>query len=259
MSVEVRNLSYSYGELPVLRNVGFMAGSGEFLSVLGPNGVGKSTLFRCVLGLLRDYTGEITVEGRDTRWLSVHELSKRIAYIPQSSGSAFNYSVYDIVLMGTTSGLSAFGTPGKAEAERVEWAMEKTGITHLRQRCFHRISGGERQLVMIARALVQKANVLMLDEPTASLDFGNRIRVLSQARALAEEGYTVIQTTHDPENAYLFSDRILALKDGRVLTEGAPRDVLDRTLMSTLYGVDVAVSSLYGDRVRVCTPSALLD
>ena len=132
--------------------------------------------------------------------------------------------------------------------------MAKMGISHLEQRCFHRISGGERQLCMIARALVQSAPVLMLDEPTASLDFCNQMLVLSQVKALAAEGYTVVQTTHDPQHTYMFSDRVLALKDGKVLTEGSPRDVLDKTLMSELYGVDVEVSSLFDDRVRVCTP-----
>lgn len=257
MSVIVKDLSFSYGEHQILTDVSFTADSGEFLSILGPNGVGKSTLFRCVLGLLRDYTGSITVGGRDIRSLSVCDMSKRIAYIPQSSSSAFNYSVFDIVLMGTTAGLSTFRTPRKAEKERVEWALHKMGISHLSQRCFHRISGGERQLCMIARALVQRASVLLLDEPTASLDFGNQILVLSQIKALAEEGYTVIQTTHDPQHTYMFSDRVLALKDGRVLTEGAPKDVLDKSLMSALYGLDVEVSSLFDDRVRVCTPKFL--
>lgn len=258
MSVEVRGLSFSYGEKPVLSDISFTANSGEFLSILGPNGVGKSTLFRCVLGLLRNYDGEITMDGRNTRSLSVREMSKLFAYIPQNSSSAFNYSVFDIVLMGTTSAVGAFRAPGQAEYDRAEWAMEKMGVSHLRERCFHRISGGERQLCMIARALAQNAKVLMLDEPTASLDFGNQILVLSQAKALAAEGYTVIQTTHDPEHTYMFSDRVMALKNGRVLTFGSPQEVLNQTTISALYGVDVHVSSLFDDRVRVCTPSTMV-
>jgi iron complex transport system ATP-binding protein len=258
LSVEVRNLSFAYGSQPVLRDVSFTANSGEFLSILGPNGVGKSTLFRCVLSLLHDYTGDITVEGHNARSLSIRETAKYIAYIPQSSNPAFNFSVFDIVLMGTTSGLSAFSTPRKEDSERVEWALEKTGIPHLKDRCFHRISGGERQLALIARALVQRSPVLMLDEPTASLDFGNQILVLSQARALAREGYTVIQTTHSPEQTFMFSDRVIALKGGRVICEGSPKDVLDKKLMSDLYGVDVEVSSLFDDKVRVCTPEIII-
>ncbi len=257
MSIEVKDLCFSYGEREVLHGVSFKAEQGEFLSILGPNGVGKSTLFRCVLGLLRDYTGSITVEGRDAKSMSIREAAKLVAYIPQSSHPAFNYSVRDIVLMGTTSGLGTFSTPKKEDVRRVEEALEKIGISHLAERCFHRISGGERQLALIARALVQRAPVLMLDEPTASLDFGNQLLVLTQARELAREGYTVIQTTHNPEQSYMFSDRILALRGGEVLTEGRPKDVLTSDMMRQLYGVEVEVSSLFDDRARVCTPASV--
>ena len=258
MSIEVKDLCFSYGEREVLHGVSFKAEDGEFLSILGPNGVGKSTLFRCVLCLLRDYTGSITVEGRDAKTLSIREAAKLIAYIPQSSHPAFNYSVRDIVLMGTTSGLGTFSTPRKEDVRRVDEALEKIGISHLADRCFHRISGGERQLALIARALVQRSPVLMLDEPTASLDFGNQLLVLTQARELASEGYTVIQTTHNPEQSFMFSDRILAICGGEVLTEGRPRDVLTPDMMRRLYGVEVEVSSLFDDRVRVCTPASVV-
>lgn len=254
MSIEVKNLSFSYGDRPVLHDISFSVGKGEFLSILGPNGVGKSTLFRCVLGLLSGYTGQVLVDGVDARSFSTREAAKHIAYIPQSSRSIFNYSVFDIVLMGRTSGLSTFRSPGKKDKEICRWAMEKVGITHLQDRCFHRLSGGEQQLVLIARALVQKAPVLMLDEPTANLDFGNQLLVLEQARALAREGYTVIQTTHHPEQSYMYSDRILAIQKGRVLTEGTPHEVLTAETMEALYHVDVDVVSLYGDNTRICVP-----
>ena len=254
MSIEGKDLSFSYSERPVLHNINFSVGRGEFLSILGPNGVGKSTLFRCVLGLLSGYTGQVLVDGTDSRTFSTREAAKHIAYIPQSSRSIFNYSVFDIVLMGRTSGLATFRSPGKADRELCHWAMEKVGITRLADRCFHRLSGGEQQLVLIARALVQKAPILMLDEPTANLDFGNQLLVLEQARSLAQEGYTVIQTTHHPEQSYMFSDRILAIQNGRVLVEGAPKTVLTEENIRSLYGVDVDVVSLYHDSARICIP-----
>lgn len=257
MAVEVRNLSFSYGDRPVLHDISFSVGEGEFLSILGSNGVGKSTLFRCVLGLLKSYSGQVLIEGEDARKLSVKELARKVAYIPQSSSPAFNYSVFDIVLMGLTSGLRPFAAPGKKEKERVLWALEKIGIEKLSNRCFHRLSGGERQLVMLARALVQNAPVLMLDEPTASLDFGNKLLVLQQVRALADEGYTVIQTTHNPELSYLFSDRILALQNGHILIEGTPKEVITKENINALYGVNVKVISLLEDRSRVCLPENL--
>ena len=254
MSIEVKNLSFSYGDRQVLHDISFSVGKGEFLSILGPNGVGKSTLFRCMLGLLSGYTGEVLVDGINARTFSVREAAKHIAYIPQSSHPIFNYSVFDIVLMGRTSGLGSFRSPRKADKEKCRWALDKIGISHLTERCFHRLSGGEQQLVLIARALVQDAPILMLDEPTANLDFGNQIRVLEQARGLAQEGYTVIQTTHHPEQSYMFSDRILAIQNGRVLTEGAPGAVLTAENMEKLYHVDVDVVSLYDDHARICIP-----
>ena len=257
MSIEVKNLSFSYGDRPVLHDISFSLGKGEVLSILGPNGVGKSTLFRCVLGLLSGYTGQVLVDGVDARSFSVREAARHIAYIPQSSHPVFNYSVFDIVLMGRTRGLSTFRRPGRIDTEQCLWALEKIGISHLRDRCFHRLSGGEQQLVLIARALVQNAPILMLDEPTANLDFGNQLLVLEQARSLAREGYTVIQTTHHPEQSYMFSDRILAIQKGRVLTEGKPSQVLTEETIRSLYGVDVDVVSLNNDNVRICVPNLI--
>ena len=238
----------------MLRDISFRVEQGEFLSILGPNGVGKSTLFRCVLGLLSGYTGQVLVDGVDARQFSIRESARHIAYIPQSSHPIFNYRVFDIVLMGATSAVSVLRAPGREHTERCHWALEKVGISHLADRCYHRLSGGEQQLVMIARALVQNAPILMLDEPTANLDFGNQLRVLEQVRSLAREGYTVIQTTHHPEQSYLFSDRILALQNGRVLLEGAPSQVLTQQAIRDLYGVEVDVVSLYEDRARACIP-----
>lgn len=254
MGIEVKNLNFSYDRHQVLFDVSFRAEQGEFLSILGPNGVGKSTLFRCVLGLLTGYTGQVLIDGRDARSFTVRESARAIAYIPQSSAPVFNYSVFDIVLMGRTGGLGTFRSPQAEDREKCHWALEKVGISHLESRCFHRLSGGERQLVLIARALAQDAPILMLDEPTANLDFGNQVRVLTQARQLAREGYTVIQTTHHPEQSYLYSDKILTLQQGRVLTWGDPGQVLTAETMKKLYGVDVNVLSLYGDQARVCVP-----
>lgn len=259
MGIEVKDLSFSYGQRKVLEQISFSVEGGEFLSILGANGVGKSTLFRCMLGLLKGYDGQVLIDGNDSRKLPERELAKRIAYIPQSSSPAFHFSVFDIVLMGLTSSMRVFGTPGKEEKERVMWALDKIGITSLADRCFHRLSGGERQLVMIARALVQNAPILMLDEPTASLDFGNQLRVLRQMRNLADEGYTIVQTTHDPDLCYMFSDRILALKAGKILAEGTPQKVMTEDVINRLYGVDVQIIRLLEDRCRVCLPKEMME
>ncbi|MDO4983804.1 MAG: ABC transporter ATP-binding protein [Eubacteriales bacterium] len=256
--LEVKDLSFSYGDRLILSDISLKAEKGDFVSVLGSNGAGKSTLFKCILGILSGYSGTVSVDGQDTRTMSVREIARKIAYIPQMSASAFNYSVQDIVLMGTTVGLRALGSPGREEMARVEEAMERMGISHLRRRCFHHLSGGEKQLTVIARALAQQADILLLDEPCSALDFGNRFRILNVAKSLAVDGYLVIQTTHDPEGAYIFSDRIMALRSGTVFAQGTPEEVLTSENIRELYGVSTKQSSIFDDRVRVFTPDAIL-
>lgn len=256
--IEVNALSFSYSGREILKNISFSAKRGEFLSVLGANGVGKSTLFKCMINVLPGYTGEIKVDGKDIRSMKVRELAQRIAYIPQMSASSFNYSVEDIVLMGTTSSIGSMRSPGTAEKKRARNALERMGISHLGKRCFHHLSGGERQLVTIARALAQEAEILLLDEPASALDFGNQMLISEQARRLASEGYTVIQTTHDPEKAHIFSDRIIAMKDGSILAQGTPSEVLSGENIERLYGISVDVTSLYNDKLRVFMPVRMI-
>lgn len=258
MSVVVSNLGFSYGKHKVLSDVSFNAAAGELLAVLGPNGVGKSTLFQCILGLLPRYDGKITVNGKAANEIDIHEMAKRVAYIPQSHTPVFNYAVFDIVLMGTSAQITAVNTPGRKQLELAESAIDRLGISHLRDRGYLQISGGERQLVLIARALAQNAKILVMDEPTSSLDYGNQIRILSQIKKLTEEGYTVIQSTHNPDQAFLFADKVLALLDGRVIEHGTPNEVISGDLIKALYNVDVEVQSLYMDKARICLPKSII-
>lgn len=255
MSMKVDNVSFSYGEKQVLKSVSFSAEYGEFLSVLGPNGVGKSTLFRCMLGLMPVSEGSTTIEGKNIADMSVEQLAKCIAYIPQSHSPVFNYSVFDMVLMGTSAQLGLLSSPGKAQKQLAEEALDRLGIAHLKNRGYRNISGGERQLVLIARAIAQQAKILVMDEPSANLDFGNKMRVMQTVRKLTADGYSVIQSTHDPDQAYLYSDKILALYGGEVLAWGTPQETISNTLISQLYGVDVEVYSLQNDCARVCVPA----
>ena len=170
MKLQVEGLSFAYGAHEVLRDVTFSALDGQLLSVLGPNGVGKSTLFRCVLGLLEGYGGTISIDGTDTRPLSAREIAHRIAYIPQTHYPAFNYSVFDMVLMGTTHSMGAFAAPGAKQRRAAETALRRMEILHLAERSYMRLSGGEQQMVLIARALAQEAKILLMDEPTSALD-----------------------------------------------------------------------------------------
>ena len=236
MSLTVQNLSFRYGQHAVLHEVSFEAQAGELLAILGPNGVGKTTLFKCVLGLESSYSGAILADGTDLAALSPRERAHRVAAIPQVHPLSFRYRVFDMVLMGTSHNLSPFAIPGERERAAARAAMEKVNIAHLAGRPFDRLSGGEQQLVFIARALSQQAKILLMDEPTASLDYGNRLRVLQVARDLARTGYTVLLSTHDPQHALWFADRALALQDGRVLALGEPGRIVTSDLLFAIYG-----------------------
>lgn len=256
MSIEVRDLSFSYGSHEVLRDVSFDIPDATLVNVLGPNGVGKSTLFRCILGLCPHYAGEIRVNGKDLRRLSVRERAREVSYIPQSHAPVYDYEVLDVVLMATGSDLRMLSTPGKAQVKRAYEALERIGIERLAHRTYTQISGGEQQLVLIARALAQDARTIVMDEPTSALDYGNTVRVLTCVRQLAREGLSIVQSTHNPDHAFLYADRTLVLRDGRLDAYGDPRDVITAELIGGLYDVEVEVSSLHGDRVRVCVPSS---
>lgn len=256
--IEVEKLSFAYTKnTPVLKEVSFDVESGSYMCLLGPNGAGKSTLFQCMLGLNGKYGGEIRVCGDNIRTLSEKQLAKRVAYIPQSSVHAFNYTVEDVVLMGTTALVGGFASPGERERRLALEALERLGIESLCDRKFQNISGGERQLVLIARALAQQAKILFMDEPTANLDYGNQCRVLDEIKRLASEGYTIVQSTHNPDQAFLYADGVLAISNGRVAAQGAPGEVLSGELMSRLYGVDVRVLDVEGGSARICLPGSI--
>ena len=247
----VENLGFSYGAGSVLRDVTFFVERGTFLSVLGPNGVGKSTLFRCILGILPGYTGKVTVDGEDIKTLSRRKMARKIAYIPQIHRPTFGYSVLDTVLMGTTHQMGVFSQPGEEQTAGAYAAMERVGIERLAERNFAQLSGGEQQLVLVARAIAQQADILVMDEPTSALDYGNQLRVLKQVRTLADEGYAVLLSTHNPQHALSFSTQLLAMSAGQITAVGAPEEILTAELMRVLYGVDVEFAQTNSGRVIV--------
>lgn len=254
MSIEVKDLSFSYGKREVLHHINLEIPDGTLVNVLGPNGVGKSTLFRCILGLNAHYQGQIIVNGKDMRTLSVKQRAREISYIPQSHAPVYDYEVLDVVLMSTGADLGMLRSPGPRHVECAYAALERVGVAHLAHRTYTQISGGEQQLVLIARAIAQNARTIIMDEPTSALDYGNTVRVLSCVRQLAREGLSIVQSTHQPDQAFLYSDKTLVIYGGTVRAFGDPKDVITRELVSSIYGVDVEVNSLYGDKVRVCVP-----
>ena len=250
MSIEVERLSFSYGTHPVLRDVSFRAEPGQLVAVLGPNGAGKSTLFRCMLGFLPHYQGSISLCGRDVRHLPRRELAHLAAYIPQSSQPLFDYTVRDTVLMGA----DPFHGPGPSQQETADRVLETLGIRDLAARGINEISGGERQLALIARAMAQQAKILMMDEPTASLDYGNQFRLLRQVRQLADSGYTVLLSTHNPEHAFRFATDVLVLREGGVRAFGPAAETLTEELLREIYRIPLTVADIPvpGGSVKGC-------
>lgn len=254
--IEIKNLSFSYGDVPVLRDVNFTAHEGQLVALIGPNGAGKSTLFKCILKFLKGYEGDIYLDGKNMKDMSRPEIAKKIAYIPQTTVPVFNYTVLDIVLMGMTGSFRLLETPKEKHIAKAEQVLADLGITHLRDRGFGRISGGERQLVLLARAIIQDARILVMDEPTANLDYGNQFRVMEKIRGLVEEGYTVIISTHNPEHALLFAEKAFVLQDGEVKAAGPSKQVLTEELMQQLYDVEVRLidTEFRGEEAKVCIP-----
>lgn len=257
MKLTVDKLSFAYKKKTVLDEVSLSLDQGQVLCVLGPNGVGKSTLFRCILGFLHSYSGSAALDGDEVRRLTPREMARRIAYIPQFSAPIFQYSVLHTVLMGTTSQISSLGMPDKEQEAAAMASLERLGIAHLKDRTADTLSGGERQLVLIARALAQNSPLLVMDEPTASLDYGNAIRVMEMVASLAEEGYGVILSTHDPDQVLRYGTHALVLGRGKVRSFGTPEEAVREELLSEVYGVPIHIASLTvdGTRHRVCVPA----
>ena len=254
--MEIKDLSFSYGETQILKHVNFAAYEGQLVALIGLNGAGKSTLFKCILRFLKDYSGHIYLDGEDMKHMSRQQIAKKIAYIPQTTVPVFNYTVLDIVLMGLTGELKLLETPKEEHVRKAERVLADLGISHLRDRGFGRISGGERQLVLLARAIIQDAKILVMDEPTANLDYGNQFRVMERIRGLVEHGYTVIISTHNPEHALLFAEKAFVLQNGEVRAAGPSKTVLTEELMQQLYDVEVRLidTEFRGEDAKVCMP-----
>ena len=239
MSISITALTYSYGLGfgNALDKLSFTADDAEVTAILGPNGAGKTTLFRCILGLNGSYGGKIDIDGKSAASLSAKELAGLCAYIPQSYRGVFDYTVEEMTLMGTTGSVQPLSSPKANELKAARMALERCGIAHLGQRSFMRLSGGERQLVLIARAIAQRSRTLIMDEPTANLDFGNQTMVMELCRSLAREGYAILLSTHNPMHALWYADKAVAIKNGSAIACGNP----DEELIRALYSVEASI------------------
>lgn len=235
--IEVSNLSCGYGSKEILNDISFTIDKGAVLSILGANGSGKSTLLKAMVGIL-PYAGDILIDNRDIRGFSRKERASLVAYVPQSSSIPFDFDVLEIVLMGRfhTSTLNlSYSQQDKNEAFK---ALKQVGIEDFKTRIFRNLSGGERQLVLIARALAQKSKIIIMDEPVTGLDLGNQMRLLDLISTLASDGKIVIQTTHYPDHALRVSTQVLWLDGGKILAFGSPEEVISTQRIYDVYKVE---------------------
>lgn len=257
MKLEVKNLTCGYQNKIIIDNISFSIESGDIICLLGPNGVGKTTLFKGLLGLVDVRSGKVLVDGEDIKRWSNRRLAQTIAYVPQAHTPPFAFSVLDVVIMGRNAHMGSFSKPSREDVKIAEETLEKLGITYLRDSIYTEVSGGERQMVLIARALAQQPAFLIMDEPTANLDYGNQVRVLSQIKELAASGLGIIMTSHSPDHAFLCSTKVALFLKDRTLLIGSPLEIVTEENLRQAYGVkiDIITGRLSNGRdLPLCTP-----
>lgn len=255
--IRADSITFAYSRSPVLRDVSLSVRKGEIISLLGPNGSGKSTLLKLLLGIYRPSSGSVLFEGQSISRVPPKELARRIAYVPQTHRMAFAYQVLDVVLMGRTPHKPFFCRYSSEDRDIALHAMERLSIPHLKDKSYTEISGGERQLTLIARALAQGADTLVMDEPASGLDFGNQVRLLDRITDLASDGFTFVKSTHFPDHAMWIADRVVMLQKGSVVADGKPSDVMDDESVCRLYDTQVSIVRVNGT-LRTCMPRSLL-
>ena len=251
--LSAHDLTIGYPGRTICRNIDLHLRRGEIFCLLGPNGCGKTTLFKTLLGLLPAQGGTLYLRDAELKKISRAEIARTLAYVPQMQASAFPFTAEEIVLMGRAIHRPAFVAPSKEDRRMARAALSRLGIGALAERDVTRLSGGQRQLVGIARALAQEAALIVMDEPTASLDFGNQARVLAEIRHLAEEGVSILLSTHDPDHAFALASRVALMKGGKIVAQGAVADVMQRERLQDIYDVPVNLASLANGQI-ICAP-----
>ncbi|RBQ28627.1 ABC transporter ATP-binding protein [Aliarcobacter vitoriensis] len=249
--IDAKNISFSYQKKEVLNDINFELHQGDILSLIGKNGCGKTTLLKILLGIYKS-SGDIKILSKNINDYKNKELAKLISYVPQTHQIPFDYTVFDVVLMGRLAHINLFSNYSQKDIEITIKNLEKVGILHLKDKIYSQISGGERQLAFIARALTQNAKIIFMDEPVTGLDYGNQLKLLKFLKELANEGYTFVKTTHYPDHALYASNKVMMLKDGKVLDYGTVDDKLTVENINQLYDVNVEIISK--ENYKFCIP-----
>ncbi len=256
--ITIDDLCFFYAssdEKPVFEHLSFQVSSGQVFCLLGPNGTGKSTLIKCLSGLLRPQQGTILLDGDDLSSLKPSSIAKKVGYVPQSQFSVFPFLVRDVVVMGRAAHLNNISSPKQRDYDIADEAIRTVGIAHIAERPCNNISGGEWQLVLIARALTQQPQILLLDEPTSHLDMGNQMRILEVISGLSRAGLTIIMASHFPDHAFLAAHQAAILKDRQFVAWGNPDEVINQANLQAAYGIDVRILFVAdGVGRKICVP-----
>ncbi|CAG37707.1 related to iron (III) ABC transporter, ATP-binding protein [Desulfotalea psychrophila LSv54] len=245
--LDCQNLSFSYGDKAILSGVSLQFEGGCFVALLGKNGAGKSTLLRCLCGLDSSESDHLSLKGVDLVKMKRAEIARHISFVPQEHDEMFPFSVLDVVVMGRTVFLGVFGRPKQFDYDYASQTLEELGCLYLAERVYTTLSGGEKQLVLLARALVQTREIIFLDEPTNHLDYKNRYHMLLTLKNLCQKhGTCVVACLHDPNHALLFADEVIMLEDGKVMCQGKTAEVVTGKAISRLYGIASSHSSSQG-------------
>jgi iron complex transport system ATP-binding protein len=236
MRIVCRDLHFAYNGDPILTDVNLEFAEGAFSVLLGRNGSGKTTLIYCLAGLLNPQRGMVAIDGLELAGATRRDIAKRVSLVPQEHADMFPFRVLDVVVMGRTAGFGFAQRPGPEDYQAAHRVLAQLEAHNLAERNFNRISGGERRIALLARALLQAEGTLLLDEPTNHLDFNNQYRLLEKIKMLCrEKGTCVVASLHDPNLAARFADSVVMLKDGRVLASGAVERVMTASMISRLY------------------------
>jgi len=256
--MEMINGTFSYtNQDNIFEDINFSVKKGDIFCILGANGTGKTTLIKCLNGLMKLNSGKVQLSGKDIYSLNHADIAKNIGYIPQKHNSTFPFTVLDVVLMGRAPHLDLFSSPGEKDIKIAENSLKSLNIFHMRDKPYTEISGGEQQLVFIARVLTQEPGILILDEPTSHLDFGNQIRTLNIIEKLAKNGLSVVMSSHFPDHAFISASKVAIMKGKNFIDMGTPDDVITEENMEKTYGINVKIMDI--ENRRVCVPLKMND
>ena len=257
MILDVSHLGHTYpgSAHPVLRDVNFHLDQGDILSILGPNGSGKTTLLRCLMNLETPNEGNILLNRQPMEKMGKKNRARAMGYVPQFHDIPYAYTVVEFVTMGRTPYTKIFSSPSKKDERLAMAAIQAMGISHLAPKNFSRLSGGEKQQVMLARILTQNPQVILLDEPCNHLDYGNQIRTLKMLHDLSHKGYTIIMTTHNPDHALMLGGKAAIVDKNRPFCFGRTQEVVTREKLKHIYRLDIEMMAI--ENRTICLPPAL--